>query len=181
MRTYSTVLVAIDFSDCSQELVDQALAVTAPSSRIVLLHVAELPDGLGSAAEVGAEGEGGQPATAQAVLTARSLRRLEGYRREMSTTGQRVELEVGAGPIAETIVARAQHHQAELIVMGTHGRRGLSLLVGGSVAAQVVTLAECPVLTLRTQHKPTCRAHSCDSCDSHLTPELRQLMVERDG
>jgi hypothetical protein len=90
-------------------------------------------------------------------------------------------VDVADGPIAEAIVARAKHYQADVIVMGTHGRRGMPRVIGGSVAAQVIALAVCPVLTLRTSHKPTCQALSCDRCTTHLTTELTQLMVERDG
>lgn len=43
---------------------------------------------------------------------------------------------------------------ADLIVLGTHGRRGLGRLVLGSVAEEVVRLAACPVLTLREQEDP---------------------------
>ena len=47
------------------------------------------------------------------------------------------------------IVGYATEIQADLIVMGTHGRTGKPLGMIGSVAEQVVRTAECPVLTLR--------------------------------
>jgi len=45
----------------------------------------------------------------------------------------------------------------------------------------VVRLAPCPVLTLRTQHRPECSADSCATCDSHITPELYQLMAANES
>jgi nucleotide-binding universal stress UspA family protein len=57
--------------------------------------------------------------------------------------------EVVDGSPAEMIVAQAQRRGAELIVMGTHGRRGLSHALVGSVAERVVRTAPCPVLTVR--------------------------------
>lgn len=179
MRSFGSILVALDFSDCGQELIEQAASLAGSGTRIVLLHVAGLPEGLSPTAAVGAKGEGAL--TARGLLVERSLERLREYERNMQAAGQEVEVDVAEGPIAEAITARAKHHQADLIVMGTHGRRGLPRAIGGSVAEQVIALANCPVLTLRTSHKATCQARSCDRCTAHLTTELTQLMVERDG
>ena len=51
----------------------------------------------------------------------------------------------------ETIVDAAARENADLIVMGTRGRRGAARLLLGSVAARVIAMAPCPVLTLRSQ------------------------------
>jgi len=53
------------------------------------------------------------------------------------------------GRIADTIVDEAKRWRADLIVMGTHGRRGLRRFVLGSVAQEVVATAPCPVVTVR--------------------------------
>lgn len=45
---------------------------------------------------------------------------------------------------------RAQERQCDLIVIGTHGRTGITRLLMGSVAEQVVRNATCPVLTVKT-------------------------------
>jgi nucleotide-binding universal stress UspA family protein len=47
------------------------------------------------------------------------------------------------------ILRWAQEHAPDLIVVGTHGRRGLRRLVMGSVAEHVVRAAPCPVMTVR--------------------------------
>jgi len=49
----------------------------------------------------------------------------------------------------ERIVRAARSKRAGLIVIGTHGRTGLSRVFVGSVAERVVRLAPCPVLTVR--------------------------------
>jgi nucleotide-binding universal stress UspA family protein len=59
------------------------------------------------------------------------------------------QVEIAAGHPADTIVRVAQEHNADLIVMGTHGRTGLQHVLLGSVAEKVVRLASCPVLTIR--------------------------------
>jgi nucleotide-binding universal stress UspA family protein len=53
------------------------------------------------------------------------------------------------GEPATTILRAARENRCQLIVMGTHGRTGLSRLLMGSVAEEVVRKAPCPVLTLK--------------------------------
>jgi nucleotide-binding universal stress UspA family protein len=53
----------------------------------------------------------------------------------------------------DAIVQAAKREGVDLIVMGTHGRRGASRLLAGSVAARVVATASCPVLTVRAAAK----------------------------
>jgi nucleotide-binding universal stress UspA family protein len=64
--------------------------------------------------------------------------------------GIRVERFVREGDPSGEILRAAQFTNADLIVMGTHGRTGLSRVLMGSVAEQVVRKAPCPVLTVRT-------------------------------
>ena len=53
------------------------------------------------------------------------------------------------GVAHEQIVRAARRVRADMIVMGTHGRTGISRLFLGSVASRVLSLASCPVLTVR--------------------------------
>jgi len=53
------------------------------------------------------------------------------------------------GPPADVIAEVAARMSADLIVMVTHGRRGLARLVEGSVAERVLRIAPCPVLAVR--------------------------------
>ena len=53
------------------------------------------------------------------------------------------------GPAHEEIIRFARARRVDLIVMGTHGRRGLAKFFVGSVADRVVASAPCPVLTVR--------------------------------
>jgi nucleotide-binding universal stress UspA family protein len=75
---------------------------------------------------------------------------LRDLRRSVPTpAGVAVEYMVAEGnPIAE-INRIAREHACDLIVMGTHGRTGVSHLLAGSVAEGVVRTAPCPVLTAR--------------------------------
>lgn len=58
-----------------------------------------------------------------------------------------------AGPTGEVICWLAQEHHCDLIVMGTHGRTGITHALFGSVAEYVMRHARCPVLTIR-HHEP---------------------------
>lgn len=64
-----------------------------------------------------------------------------------------VDTSVWYGPAVETIVEAARHGNADLIVMSTHGRRGLRRLVMGSVAESVVRSTTKPVLLVRLPRK----------------------------
>ena len=60
-----------------------------------------------------------------------------------------ISLEVRVGDPGSTIVKFAGEVEAELIVMPSHGRSGISRMLLGSVAERVLRLAECPVLIVR--------------------------------
>jgi nucleotide-binding universal stress UspA family protein len=116
-------------------------------AKLVLLHVA--------LRSVTIEGE--------AVVASRSEEYLQEEREKLervsAPTEVRVERFVREGDPAGEILRAAQFTNADLIVMGTHGRTGLGRLLMGSVAEQVVRKAPCPVLTVRT---PTLQAESAE-------------------
>jgi nucleotide-binding universal stress UspA family protein len=66
-----------------------------------------------------------------------------------SAAGIKVEKEVHVGDAYEVIVDRAKEKDIDLIVMGSHGRRGLTRLLMGDVTAKVVGHAPCTVMVVR--------------------------------
>ena len=62
--------------------------------------------------------------------------------------------QVLVGYAAEEILNRAKEENADMIVMGTHGRKGIDRILFGSVAEKVVKNAGMPVLTVRPQGSP---------------------------
>lgn len=60
-----------------------------------------------------------------------------------------VILKFAEGRIAEKIVSEAQDWQADLLVIGTHGRQGISRFFLGSVAEKVLRIATMPILLIR--------------------------------
>lgn len=65
--------------------------------------------------------------------------------------GVDVKAEVVVGYAAEEILALAENEKADLIIMGTHGRKGIDRILFGSVAEKVVKNSPLPVLTIRPQ------------------------------
>jgi nucleotide-binding universal stress UspA family protein len=63
--------------------------------------------------------------------------------------GVRTTATVVEGTAADRIIRAARARKADLIVMGTHGRTGVSRFLLGSVAGRVIATASCPVLTVR--------------------------------
>ena len=68
---------------------------------------------------------------------------------ELGKAGVTARFRVSVGVPFEEIVKAAKDEQADMIVMGTHGRGGLNRLLLGSVAERVIRTAPCPVLTVR--------------------------------
>src|SRR5207245_1770930 len=73
--------------------------------------------------------------------------------REMVKThawnGTHPEVVVQTGMVADSILSFAAKQTVDLIVMGTHGRRGIDRLTMGSVTERVLRKAQCPVLAVR--------------------------------
>ena len=61
---------------------------------------------------------------------------------------QNIEAKVLVGDVAEEIIRHAEERGMDLIVMGTHGYKGLEKVMFGSVAEKVVRSAPCPVMTI---------------------------------
>ncbi|HZS35010.1 MAG TPA: universal stress protein [Methylomirabilota bacterium] len=83
---------------------------------------------------------------------AAAQRHLDRVAQQAKQAGARVSKRLIEGaPVADRIVRAARALRADLIVMGTHGRTGVTRVVLGSVATRVVATASCPVLTARAR------------------------------
>ncbi len=144
---YSKILVPIDGSPTAERGLREAIALaTALSSKIVLLHVVDdFPYMLEMASMVSYE-------ETRAVLRRFALERLAIAARTCREAGLSVEeiFEDGVtGAVADVIVNTARKQDCELIVMGTHGRKGFNRLTWGSDAELVVRHSHVPVLLVR--------------------------------
>jgi nucleotide-binding universal stress UspA family protein len=136
------ILYPTDFSDLSRPALDLACSLARDfKAELVILHVSPPP--------VAGVVEGMVIPLPTGVLEA-ARERLEQIRPTDPAVAVVYRLEVGHE--VREIVRVADEVKADLIVMGTHGRSGLSRLVVGSVAEGVMRKATCPVLTLKTPH-----------------------------
>lgn len=142
------LLVALDFSDCSREALRTALQVAdrAGECDLVLFTVLDPSHADGGQSEK-ALGEMEGAISGLHKLVGEETARLGG------TPPRNTKMHYAAtrGTAAEEIIAHAQAHHADAIVMGTHGRTGIDRFLTGSVAEKVVRLAPCSVLTVRTK------------------------------
>lgn len=139
----SRILVPVDFSDCSLEAVEYAaLIAERHRASLTLLHVLEpVSYGLDFTLLHGGKRE---------EMRERSTARLGDLTRALADAGIPADSQVRGGTPFESILDSAKTIPADLIVMGTHGRRGLSHALCGSVAEAVLRQSRCPVLTVRS-------------------------------
>ncbi len=80
-----------------------------------------------------------------------ALKHLRALLDQAKRAGVRTRTLLVEGVPAESLVRAARSKHADVLVVGTHGRTGLRRLLLGSVAARVVAIARCPVLTVRAR------------------------------
>jgi nucleotide-binding universal stress UspA family protein len=136
------ILVPTDLSDCSLDALDYAAVVARQSKASVeLLHVLEpVYYGLDFTFEPASERERKRTQVAQV---------LEDVSADLSKAGIIIKTCIRGGMPPDTILEYVQISASDLIIMGTHGRRGLSHLMAGSVTEAVLRRGTCPVLAVR--------------------------------
>jgi len=72
---------------------------------------------------------------------------------ELVTSGLKAECSIEFGSPADAILDKAEALDVNLLIMGSHGKKGLSRLIMGSVAETVVRKANCPVLIVKSEEK----------------------------
>lgn len=150
MATVERILVPLDHSAGFEGVVDYACAVArGMGAALSLLHVYEPPNemvGMVAGATVGGEAAAEQAAGAS-LLDRASERIAAGG---MSVVERILER---AAPAHQAIVRTARNGKFDLIVMGTHGRKGVARLLLGSTAEHVLRDAPCPVLVVHLPHE----------------------------
>ena len=146
---YTRILVATDGSTLSKKAVTNAiqLAATCGAELIALKVVPRYPQ---------AYFEGSIP------LSVAEVNRIEGQWTEAAKTALEAvqktakskgvvskSVTVKSDVVSDAIIATAKKHKADLIVMASHGRKGIKRLLLGSETQQVLTHSHIPVLVLR--------------------------------
>ncbi|HVY22359.1 MAG TPA: universal stress protein [Steroidobacteraceae bacterium] len=148
---YQRILVPVDGSDVSANGLREAMRLARDqNARLRLIHVV-------NELMIVASYEGTIYSN-ELIQTLRDSGQkvLDRAAEKVKAAGLQVEtalLEAHGGHAGDVIVKDAQEWPADVIVLGTHGRRGMARLVMGSDAEQVVRQATMPVLLVKTQLK----------------------------
>ncbi len=145
----ATIMVPLDGSESAEIMLPVAASVASMfECRIVLIRVVPTPGTLqGTGAAVGML----LPGTTAAMLRY-EVSEASQYLRETAAEwfpNSNVSIEVLRGQVETELERSLIQHQADLLVMSTHGRTGLSALLEGSIGQRLVSRAVCPMLLLR--------------------------------
>ncbi|MBT9314871.1 universal stress protein [Leptothoe spongobia] len=134
-----SVLIPIDFSDLSYQALEPAKEQVENISALKLIHVLSPLHPADPAAMWDTVSDQDRKQKVRAFT-----------RDKLSEMGyDDIHIEVAIGDPMSKIMDYAQEIDADLIVMSSHGRKGVSHFLMGSVAEQVVRLSHCPVLILK--------------------------------
>lgn len=145
--TIRSILSPVDFGAGSDHALETALDLAkAVGATVQLLHVYQIPvygfpDGAFLAGpEIAAR------------LSDAAQKGLDGVVQRIAARGVKVEGHLRQGNPPDEICAVATQLGVDLIVLGTHGRKGIAHALMGSVAERVVRTSNIPVLSVRTPH-----------------------------
>lgn len=141
MSTYNKILLALDLSAESEQLKEKAKSIAeANGAELSLIHIIE-PLSFAYGGDVPVD-----LSTIQDQLDAHAEKKLESY---ASSLGYPIAQQLVLTGHTETEIHRvAEENNIDLIIVGSHGRHGLSLLLG-STANGVLHGAQCDVLAVR--------------------------------
>jgi nucleotide-binding universal stress UspA family protein len=148
MNLPKTLLVPVDFSDTSNLALDYAVDLAkALGAKVVVMHAYELPvygfpDGaLVATVEIATRIMNGAQAGLAALIEKRKDKGVE------------LGSVLRQGVPWDEVHSVAEEVNADLVVIGTHGRSGLARALLGSVAEKIIRTSTRPVLTIRGPHK----------------------------
>lgn len=144
-------VVAVDLTKGSKRVMEHALRLASREPEVVQFHLIHVTEpniaNVKPTADLNApELTGHDPKKVQDFVE----HRLSDFRAAAPNARcPEVAVHTDFGDPAEKIVALARHVDADLIIVGTHGRTGIKRMILGSVAERIVRLAGCPVLVIR--------------------------------
>ncbi len=150
--TLSTIVVGVDLSVPSDQALDRASALAKlHGATLVLVHAQADDAPIENVANDMLE----QLGRVSEAIRIEEAKHLVERQDKLVAQGIAVELVGRAGPAGEVVAAVAKEREAQLIVIGTHGRTGISRFLLGSVAAAILRHAPCDVLVTRGTSGPS--------------------------
>lgn len=151
MLGYSRIVCALDFDERAEAVLWLAAALAKESNAaLCILHIARIPN---------RDMDVPVPFEEDPIWEREARSRLKDLAERSIPSEVNYEIHVASGLPDLDIVGLAARIRADLIVIATHGRKGISHLIMGSVAEHVIREASCPVLVLKLS-KQTAKARS---------------------
>ncbi len=144
--TVATIVVGCDLSEGSDQALARAIGIAEQHGSLVVLVHAQADDAQIEDVDNEMLRQLGEVSAAVRIEEARQLADRLGL---IQKRGLRTEIISRIGPPAEVLANAASEHKAELIIVGTQGRTGISRFLLGSVATATVRHAPCDVLVCR--------------------------------
>ena len=146
---FKCILVAVDFSDFSQEAVRIASGLAGGDDcRVLVLHVCNAPKAVDPAIMVAQSRAINSLIELQKEMAKAAEKKLEDWIGSYDWSGARVSHEVLNGAAYKVIANRAREIEADLIVMGSYGRSGFARRLIGSTTEKVLRKTRCPLLAV---------------------------------
>jgi nucleotide-binding universal stress UspA family protein len=166
---WKKLLVPHDFSPCAERALGTAVELArVHGSELALVHVSELPANLPCDALVTPKNEVGSVRVDE-YMTDSARQRLDAIAEPLRLAGLAVSTLAVTGDVARQILELARKVDADALVVGTHGRMGLSHLLLGSVAEKVVRGASVPVVCVRTPAREAARTNEESNVEDELS------------
>jgi nucleotide-binding universal stress UspA family protein len=153
---FKHVLVAVDGSPTGNRGLKVAIGLASDQkASLAIVHVIDDVGGVSYVGEMGYVPAGYVDQLLEDLRTngRRILSKAEAAARDGGVDAKAVLVESKGGSIADAILAQARKQHADVIVLGTHGRRGLGRVLMGSDAEAVLRDARVPVLLVRTPER----------------------------
>ncbi len=144
------ILVGIDFSEYSREAARFALVLAKKfEAEVDFLYVCDLPTYIGSGYGPYQTAQMQSYLIKQREMEAQKREEMERFIKGIPIQDISISYLVTSGNPPIEIIRTASERESNMIVVGTHGRTGISQLLIGSVAEKVVRKSPCPVLTVK--------------------------------
>jgi len=143
---YQRIMVAVDGSATAERGLQEAIGFARDqNAKLAIIHVVDIVVVFGAGQFPGAYVAATRELARDIIERARETARAAGIEAEV----QSPEIVTSGYHVGDTIADLARDWKADLLVVGTHGRRGVSRMLLGSVAERIVRMAPCPLLLVR--------------------------------
>lgn len=145
MLSFKKILVPVDFGESSKQALEVAIGLARQfDAELTLVHTWEIP----------VYGYGAMEFSAMDMLTpiqAAATEQLAALVAEVKRQLPEVKSVLARGVAWREVLSTIEQTKPDLVVMGTHGRRGVGRAILGSVAEKIVRMSPIPVLTVRSK------------------------------